>query len=117
MKLLDQTDLIALQDEVTALRAVKGNPNIVEVLDIIEESDFTFIVMENVNGGDLMGRIMKKTFYAEQEARAVCRSLLEGLRYMHSTDIVHRNLKPGNILMVMSFFRKQSYRFNLLSQG
>ena len=54
---------------------------------------------ELVTGGELFDRIVQKTNYTEGEARDLIKVLLETLAYMAEKGVVHRNLKPENLLL------------------
>jgi len=104
VKVVDRRDLhpadaVALQDEIVALKELASCPYIVELYDVFEEPDTTFLVMEKMRGGDLIERIIKKAHYTEADAKAVCKNLLLGVQYCHSKSIANRNLKPENLLL------------------
>ncbi len=52
-----------------------------------------------VTGGELFDRIIAKGSYTEQDASSLCRQILEAIDYLHSNDIVHRDLKVQQVLM------------------
>ena len=91
---------MALQEEITALQMCKGCPHIVNLHDVFEEPDYTFLVISQQRGGDLIERVTQKHSYAEPEAREVAKQLLMGVEFLHSKRIANRNLKPENILLV-----------------
>ncbi|KLU86264.1 serine/threonine protein kinase [Magnaporthiopsis poae ATCC 64411] len=62
-----------------------------------EIGDSIFISMEYLALGNLEGHISQPL--AEIEARSISSQVLEGLKYMHENDFVHRDLKPGNIMV------------------
>ena len=54
--------------------------------------------MELCDGGDLSGSIEKVKGLGEREAARVFRPLLKALNHIHEQNIIHRDIKPGNIL-------------------
>jgi calcium/calmodulin-dependent protein kinase I len=52
-----------------------------------------------VTGGELFDRIIAKGSYTEQDASSLCRQILEAIDYLHSMDIVHRDLKVQRVLL------------------
>lgn len=53
-----------------------------------------------IDGGELFDRIVSKTYYNEKEARDLVYILLSTVKHLHSLDIVHKDLKPENLLLV-----------------
>ena len=97
---LHHSDAVALQDEISALKALAECPYIVKFYDVFDEVDNTFLVLERMEGGDLIDRIIEKAHYTESDAREVCKQLLLGVEFCHSKRIANRNLKPENLLLV-----------------
>ncbi len=93
----------ALQDEIDALKLLRGGPHIVRLFDVFEEPDHTYLVMEEMKGGELLLRIVEKEVYTEREARKVCKILFEAVDFMHNKKIAHRDLKPENLLLVVCY--------------
>ena len=77
-----------------------NHPNIVTVLDtgMDRETDLRFIVMEMVQGRSLQETI-RAGGLTEQRALEVCADVCSALQYAHDRGLVHRDIKPGNILM------------------
>ena len=92
----------ALTDEISALRLLRGGPHIVQLFDVFEEKTHVYMVMEEMEGGELLQRIIEKEVYTEREARQTCQVLFAALDYIHNKKIAHRDLKPQNILLVVS---------------
>lgn len=89
-----------LREEIDALKRLRDVPYIVRLLDVFEEPpSVTYLVMEEMRGGDLLNRIYDKEIYSEPDARKVSRRLLEAIFYCHKKHIVHRDIKPENILL------------------
>ena len=99
---LHPSDAVALQDEITALTLLKGSKYIVSLHDVFEEPDTSYVVLERMRGGDLIDRIIERAHYTENDAKEVCKNLLEGVRHCHERRIANRNLKPENLLLVVS---------------
>ena len=60
----------------------------------------TFIVMELLSGGELFNRIVEQGRFTEANAAALFSQILLSMEYLHSLNIVHRDVKPENILCV-----------------
>ncbi|KAL3302215.1 calcium/calmodulin-dependent protein kinase type 1B [Colletotrichum asianum] len=73
-------------------------PSFVQSYGWFESSEAMFIAMEYVPHGDLQRYLSSPI--AEDEARIITRQLAEGLHHMHMNGFTHRDLKPGNILVV-----------------
>jgi serine/threonine protein kinase len=56
-------------------------------------------VLELVNGGSLQDYILRSSTYNEDEAARLVMQMLQGVQYLHSLGIVHRDLKVENILL------------------
>lgn len=77
--------------------AALNHPNIITIYDIGQHAGEVYISMEYVEGGDLKQRMLQKVF-APVEALDVIEKIASGLAVAHENGIVHRDVKPGNIL-------------------
>ena len=73
------------------------HPAIVPVYDVGEDDGMPFFVMRNMTGGSLSDWLKQGAFSLEDTARIVER-LCKGLAYAHKKGVIHRDLKPGNVL-------------------
>ncbi|XP_063984494.1 serine/threonine-protein kinase GA29083 [Diachasmimorpha longicaudata] len=89
-----------LASEVGILRQV-CHPNIISLIGEQETADQLFLVMELMKGGDLFDAIAAVTKFSEAEASVMIGHLTSGLAYLHSHHIVHRDVKPENLLVEM----------------
>ena len=78
-----------------------SHPNIVSIYDVGEdvETRTPFIVMELVEGGNLKERIQRAAPLADSEIRSLGAALAATLEYAHRRGIVHRDVKPQNVLL------------------
>lgn len=93
-------DRDALQDEIDNLKMARAGPNIVQLHEVYQEKAFCYLVMEVMEGGELLECIIeKKTTFTEKEARSATRCVLRALAYLHDNRVAHRDIKPENLLL------------------
>eukprot|EP01066_Platyproteum_vivax_P010453 Platyproteum_vivax@DN4675_c0_g1_i1.p1 len=74
------------------------HPNIARLLEVYEDDDQVWMVMEKCEGGELYDRLQEKTRYSENDTIEVTKQMLEALAYLHTHNVVHRDLKLENWL-------------------
>jgi serine/threonine-protein kinase len=75
-----------------------NHPNIVTTFDYGEQDGLAYLAMELLEGTDLRSRLMEESV-APAEAVEIARQVAEGLAYAHERGVVHRDVKPGNIML------------------
>ena len=93
----DAERLARFQREAQVLASL-NHPNIATLYGLEESDGKRFIVMELVEGQTLAHRLLKGPLPVE-EALEVCRQIAEGLESAHEKGVVHRDLKPGNVMI------------------
>ena len=74
------------------------HPFIVNMYFSFQDTDYLFLVMDLLTGGDLRYYYCKHRKFNEQEAKFIIACLILGLEYIHSNNIIHRDLKPENLV-------------------
>ena len=75
------------------------HPHIVKVYRFFEAHGTAYIVMEYVEGETLSAYLTRKGTLSEDELKALLYPLLDGLAVVHKADFLHRDIKPGNIVL------------------
>ncbi len=76
-----------------------SHPNIVGIYDVGEEDNIHYIVMEFINGKTLKQVIREKTKLNTEETIDIAMKIADALSHAHENHIVHRDIKPHNILV------------------
>eukprot|EP00350_Pseudokeronopsis_sp_OXSARD2_P013892 CAMPEP_0170540298 /NCGR_PEP_ID=MMETSP0211-20121228/318_1 /TAXON_ID=311385 /ORGANISM="Pseudokeronopsis sp., Strain OXSARD2" /LENGTH=369 /DNA_ID=CAMNT_0010842651 /DNA_START=1360 /DNA_END=2469 /DNA_ORIENTATION=- len=91
---------IELQKREIEILKMCQHPYIIRLLDIFENQEYIYIVMECLTGGDLFTYMEKRKFtIPESRAKAIAHQIATALYYLHQFGVAHRDLKPENILM------------------
>jgi predicted Ser/Thr protein kinase len=76
-----------------------SHPNIVTIYEVGEDQGTSFIAMEYVEGNSLEDLLKNGKKFSQNEAIRLTIQLADALGHAHRRDIVHRDVKPGNILI------------------
>ncbi|KAF9091225.1 Checkpoint kinase 2 [Mortierella sp. AD031] len=90
-----------IENEVALLRTLR-HANIVPVVDVIKTTQYVYIFMQLMSGGDLFDRLVRTGPLPELEAKFVAYQALLALQHLHGMSVSHRDIKPENILLTTS---------------
>ena len=97
IKTIEDKELVRIEIEILKLC---HHPNIVRLLDHLENNDYIYIVTEYIGGGTLGQYLKKKKFnFSERQATNIMSQIANGVKYLHQYGIAHRDLKPDNIMI------------------
>jgi serine/threonine-protein kinase len=75
------------------------HPSIAAIFDYGEDAELAYIVMELVSGKSLSQHLQNQAHFELDEISEIVRQLLDGLDYAHARGVIHRDVKPPNILL------------------
>lgn len=90
--------IAALKQEINLLQGLR-HPHIVQYLGTSSDEEHLNIFLEYVPGGSIAGMLKQYNTFQEPLVRNFTRQILEGLSYLHSRNIIHRDIKGANILV------------------
>jgi serine/threonine protein kinase len=99
---LDQETLAQLHqqfEQEAAVLARLDHPHLVRVIDFFEERGNTYLVMGFVEGESLDSLIGREKALPESQVLAWANQLLDALAYCHSQGVIHRDIKPQNVII------------------
>jgi serine/threonine-protein kinase len=104
LELPDAIDTEAQQELARFKREAKAagrltHPNIIGVFDYGETAKLAYIVMEFVDGRSLKSLLDKNERFPPTETIRIIEELLAGLQFSHDRGVVHRDIKPGNVML------------------
>ncbi|XP_077405045.1 serine/threonine-protein kinase DCLK3 isoform X2 [Vanacampus margaritifer] len=103
VKMVERSRLLGrehmLQNELSLLASLR-HPRIVRLLAQHRTPARAYLVMELASGGDLFEAISQRGSFGEDEAALMVADVSEALQYIHRRSVVHRDVKPENLLIV-----------------
>ena len=94
-------DIASMTTEIEIMKRVRHR-HVVSLYELFESPSCLWLVLELVDGGDLRSLLASHTHYSEASASRHMGQILQGLHYLHSRGVVHRDIKLDNILLMGS---------------
>lgn len=98
-ELISDSDFVEKFKQESLSAASLNHPNIVNIYDTGMEDDIYYIVMENIKGVTLKDYITKNGKLNEDETIKISMQVAEALKHAHANKIIHRDIKPHNIMI------------------
>ena len=96
--LSDELNKERVLNEISILKLVRHN-NIIKLYEVMETPQKIYLVMEYCDSGEMFDYIVSKQHLTENQACVFFQEIIDALTYLHSQNIVHRDVKPENILL------------------
>lgn len=101
-----------LQNEIRILKKV-SHPNVIKFYSVSKTKTNLYIVTEFCSKGDLLTYMTRKGILSEKEALQIFTDIMKGMQYLFKLGIIHRDIKPGNILYDGKSWKIADFGFSL----
>ena len=91
-------DIHKIRKEINILKRIH-HKNVIQLYEIMESKSHLYIVMEYCENKELFDYIISKKYLQEKEACRFFQQIIDGVEYLHLSNITHRDLKPENLLL------------------
>lgn len=101
----DRETVLRFRNEVSSAKQV-SHPNVVKILDVVQEDALELYAMEYLDGGDLATYMAKHSPLPIPTIVSILTQMCAGVQALHEAGIIHRDLKPENVLLSASLAAK-----------
>eukprot|EP00428_Durinskia_dybowskii_P078564 CAMPEP_0170361836 /NCGR_PEP_ID=MMETSP0117_2-20130122/4014_1 /TAXON_ID=400756 /ORGANISM="Durinskia baltica, Strain CSIRO CS-38" /LENGTH=931 /DNA_ID=CAMNT_0010616219 /DNA_START=249 /DNA_END=3044 /DNA_ORIENTATION=- len=98
LRLRERFNPARLRREVDIMKRLH-HPNIIQFVDVFEDADHLMMIMEFCPGQELFDVILNRKYFQEEDAKPIFAQVARALFYLHSVNILHRDVKPENVLI------------------
>jgi 5'-AMP-activated protein kinase catalytic alpha subunit len=95
-----------IENEIEILRIASASRHMVRLLEVFENENYVFFVMEYAKKGDLLNYMKSYGVMPEFRAKNIFFDIILGLEFLHSKNVIHRDIKLDNILLSDKFRAK-----------
>eukprot|EP00158_Paraphelidium_tribonemae_P006401 Partr_v1_DN27804_c1_g1_i3_m22595 putative serine threonine protein kinase len=88
-----------LEREISIMRELPSHPSIIKLHEVLESDKYFGLVMDYASGGELFNHILAKKHLSTKESQKFFLQLIDGVKFLHSHRIAHRDLKLENLLL------------------
>ncbi|XP_061497361.1 uncharacterized protein LOC1276766 [Anopheles gambiae] len=89
--------------EADALRQCQGHPHVVRFVELLEDANYIYLVLELLEGGELLQHLNRQQHQlTEGRVRGYFSQLVDAVAYIHRQGYAHRDLKPENVMLERS---------------
>lgn len=97
-KLMQATGMVNRVKQEVAIHSRLKHPSILELFECFEDINYVYLVLELCHNGELQ-KYIKEKHLLENEVSSIMGQVVEGIKYLHSYNILHRDLSLSNLLL------------------
>jgi len=90
-----------IMTQLSSLQGSQGSRHVLDINEILEDSQYFYVVMPKCDGGELFEFLVTETEVPEAECKRIIREILLAVGTLHNRGLVHRDVKPENIMFDM----------------